>query len=93
MATAITLFIGRLGSLFGNSLFGLLIDDYCDVLILIMAAQLFSEYIFSKKFVNQSKFYCENWFFFSCLGYVLGNSEQEQNEKNPGTPESKKKKQ
>ncbi|XP_011495887.1 PREDICTED: synaptic vesicle glycoprotein 2A-like [Ceratosolen solmsi marchali] len=41
VATAITLFIGRIGSLFGNMLFGYLIDGYCMVLIIIMAAQLF----------------------------------------------------
>ncbi|XP_014215680.1 synaptic vesicle glycoprotein 2A-like isoform X2 [Copidosoma floridanum] len=41
MATAITLFVGRVGSLFGNMLFAYLIDDYCTVLIIVMAAQLF----------------------------------------------------
>ncbi|OXU27360.1 hypothetical protein TSAR_005195 [Trichomalopsis sarcophagae] len=41
MATGITLLIGRIGSLFGNMLFGYLIDDHCSILIIIMAAQLF----------------------------------------------------
>uniref|UniRef100_A0ABD2WRF7 Major facilitator superfamily (MFS) profile domain-containing protein n=1 Tax=Trichogramma kaykai TaxID=54128 RepID=A0ABD2WRF7_9HYME len=41
MATAITIFLGRLGSLFGNMLFGYLIDEYCSILIIVMAAQLF----------------------------------------------------
>ncbi|KAJ8668356.1 hypothetical protein QAD02_010019, partial [Eretmocerus hayati] len=41
MATAITLFIARFGSLFGNMLFGYLIDSYCTLLILLMAGQLF----------------------------------------------------
>ncbi|XP_014215666.1 synaptic vesicle glycoprotein 2C-like [Copidosoma floridanum] len=40
MASAITIFIGRCGSFFGNMLFGYLIDDYCTALILAMAAQL-----------------------------------------------------
>ncbi|XP_058794900.1 synaptic vesicle glycoprotein 2B-like isoform X2 [Phymastichus coffea] len=41
MATAITLFIGRCGSLFGNMLFGYLIDKYCMELIIVMGAELF----------------------------------------------------
>ncbi|CAB0036069.1 unnamed protein product [Trichogramma brassicae] len=45
MATAITIFLGRLGSLFGNMLFGYLIDEYCSILIIVMAAQLFQMYV------------------------------------------------
>lgn len=44
MAAAIAIFIGRIGSFFGNMLFGYLIDDYCITLIFALAAQILSKY-------------------------------------------------
>lgn len=49
MATALTILIGRAGSLFGSTYFALLIDDHCTALIVGMAAQLFRKYFFILK--------------------------------------------
>lgn len=56
MAAALGIFFARIGALVGNTLFGYLIDDYCILLVSIIAVQLFGKRINLKSEKNHFQY-------------------------------------